>query len=207
MSAPLNIRDPAVTNLGYEKLDRDLYPTPNWMAESLLNAGVIPEGYGIWEPAAGPGALVFAARKRGFHVVASDIFPNSEINDFTSDFLTCTQMPPGIAQGAIWTNPPFGERCKLAEKFIEHALVLTKPVAGMVVMLGRPDFDFAVTRRHLFGEHPAFAGRLNMSHRPRWIEGSTGGPRFPYSWFWWDWKKLKIQQPVTIYDYDGGRDD
>lgn len=222
LRVPLNVKDPAVTNLGYEPLPREFYPTPNWMAESLLDANIIPQDYGIWEPASGNGVLVKAARRRGYEVYASDIFYNI-INSDTRDFLLANGLPlkhpnippaimsksaPGIANcRCIWTNPPFGERCKLADKFIEHALDLTKPVNGMVIMLGRADFDFAKSRRKMFGEHPAFAGRLNMSKRPRWIEGSDGAPRFAYSWFWWNWEKLPTQQAVTIYDYDGGRDD
>ena len=209
----LNVSDPAVINLGYEKIARDLYPSPEWIGYSLLNAKVIPKNYVIWEPAAGNGVLANAARESGYDVVSSDIHPNWVVNDFTFDFLKLKtgEIPYGKLQNcnrlAIWTNPPFGDRCKLAEKFIEHAIELTEPMLGMVVMLGRSYFDFARSRRHLFGESPIFAGRLNMSKRPRWIAGTTGAPRFNYSWYFWDWQKNPKENPIVLYDYYNGKDD
>lgn len=215
---PLNLTDPAVTKLDYTKLPRDFYPTPAWMAYSLLGgnvirAGVIPKTYTIWEPAAGSGVLVDAARAMHYNVIASDIHPNPHVNNFDADFLKLKtgDLPDDTlnmcSRLAIWTNPPFGDRCKLAEKFIEHALKLTEPILGMVIMLGRSDFDFARSRKHLFGDSPIFAGRLNMSKRPRWIEGTTGAPRFNYSWYWWDHLKEAREPPIVLYDYYRGDDD
>jgi hypothetical protein len=53
-------------------------------------------------------------------------------------------------------------------------------------MLLRVDFDSAKSRRHLFADCPAFAGKIVLTKRIRCIEGSTGSPSFNHAWFVWD---------------------
>jgi len=43
-----------------------------------------------------------------------------------------------------------------------------------VAMLLRTDFDHAKTRWHLFSDCPAFACKIVLTKRIRWIENSTG---------------------------------
>ena len=62
------------------------------------------------------------------------------------DFLKMTKLHGSD----IATNPPYG---KLAEKIIRHALALTKPAAGKVVMLLPHAWDTAKGRVDLF-ENP-----------------------------------------------------
>lgn len=87
---------------------------------------------------------------------------------------------------AIITNPPYG---KIARRCIEHALKLMEQEKGFVAMLLRSEYDSAVTRKHLFRDHPAFRAEVKLLFRPRWVEGSKGAPRHNYSWFIWDWVK------------------
>jgi hypothetical protein len=54
-------------------------------------------------------------------------------------------------------------------------------------MLLRTDFDHAKTRWPLFSDCPAFACKIVLTKRIRWIEGSTGSPSFNHAWFMWDW--------------------
>lgn len=96
------------------------------------------------------------------------------------DFLTEIKCP-GI--DAIITNPPY----KLADKFVEHALDLMK-YDGFVAMLLRADFDHAMGRNHLFAACPAFAKKVVLRRRIKWIEGSRGSPSYNHAWFIWDWK-------------------
>jgi methylase of polypeptide subunit release factors len=119
----------------------------------------------------GAGQMAQALSAAGLHVTATDISTGQ-------DFLLATAKPVD----AIVTNPPYA----LAQEFIEHALVLTKP-NGMVAMLLRRDFDHAKTRQHLFGECPQFAKKLVLTKRIRWIEGSNGSPSFNHAWQIWDW--------------------
>lgn len=82
---------------------------------------------------------------------------------------------------------PKTKRVSMAELFLRHALALTEPVKGRVAMFLRNEFDCAKGRMDLFS-HPSFVGKVVVTERPRWIEGSTGSPRHSYSWFVFDWK-------------------
>jgi hypothetical protein len=95
----------------------------------------------------------------------------------------------------IVTNPPYS----LATAFIEHALRLTLPRRGKVVMLLRHDFDTASSRHHLFGGNEAFKKKVVLTRRPRWIEGSTGSPRHNFAWYIWDWNDCDGRAATVEY--------
>ena len=103
-----------------------------------------------------------------------------EAEEIAADF------PSGV--DAIITNPPYD----LATEFIEHALRLTEPAAGVVAMLLRTDFDHAKGRAHLFGCCPAFAKKVVLTKRIVWFEPEPGekgkSPSFNHAWFVWDWR-------------------
>lgn len=101
----------------------------------------------------------------------------------------------GFMPDAIITNPPYG---KDAERAARHALALMEAQRGLVIFLCRHEWDAAKSRRDLF-DHPAFASKITLRHRPRWIEGSDGAPRFPYAYFVWDWTKPAASKPELIY--------
>jgi hypothetical protein len=113
---------------GYVRQANDAYDTPAWVTDA-----VVPHlrslALHVWEPAAGTGKMVDALRCAGFRVTSTDIATGV-------DFLECSALPSDLIQ-AICTNPPY----TYAHAFIEHALVLTKPVGGVVAMLLRCDFD------------------------------------------------------------------
>src|SRR5262249_38100806 len=110
----------------------------------------------------------------------------------SSDIVTGTNfLKVGAFDGsAIITNPPYTK----AQQFIEHALALMRPGGGLVAMLLRTDYDHAASRAHLFA-HPAFAKKIVLMKRIRWLEDSTGNPSFNHAWFVWDWQH---QGPPTI---------
>jgi hypothetical protein len=56
---------------GYERKERDLYETPEWVTEALMPH--LPAELRIREPAAGSGRMVQALRAGGYVVEASDI--------------------------------------------------------------------------------------------------------------------------------------
>jgi hypothetical protein len=82
---------------------------------------------------------------------------------------------------------------KWQQEFIEQALRLTKPVAGMVAMLGRCEYDLGKTRGHLFGV-PPHAGKIALRERPAWFD-LRQAPRHNFAWFIWDWRHAG---PVAI---------
>jgi hypothetical protein len=84
-----------------------------------------------------------------------------------------------------------------ATQFIEHALRLMSG-GGKVAMLLRTDFDHATRRRHLFSDCPAFARKIVLTKRIRWIESSTGQPSFNHAWYIWDHKHAG--EPTLEYD-------
>jgi hypothetical protein len=156
---------------GYERKERDLYETPEWVTICLLPH--LPQSLVIWEPACGSGKMVNALRSGGHAVDGTDIAMGEE-----ADFLGIK----GTGAKAIITNPPY----EFATEFIEHALHLTKE-HGIVAMLLRTDFDHAKTRRSLFADHPAFAKKVVLTRRIQWFEDSKGSPSFNHAWFVWDW--------------------
>lgn len=92
----------------------------------------------------------------------------------------------GFVPDCIITNPPYG---KDAERAAHHAIKLMEHSRGTVIFLCRHEWDAAKSRKSLFKDNPAFAKKIVLLHRPRWIEGSKGAPRFPYAYYVWDWAK------------------
>jgi len=188
-------RDPAMLGTsGYALRPNGQYFTPTWVTEALLSRvgfwGV------IWEPAAGAGDMVKPLRVAGYRVFASELHgPDLGCADAVHlDFLEAHSLPGGVQ--SIVTNPPYDERSggrKWQQEFIEQALRLTQPVAGMVVMLGRCEYDLGKTRAHLFGV-PPHAGKIALRERPAWFD-LRQAPRHNFAWFIWDWQHAG---PVAI---------
>lgn len=156
---------------GYTRRRRDRYETPAW-ATMVLIPHLHRRPSRIWEPACASGKMVRALKSCGYNVTGSDIADGKDFLHGRTRYAD-----------AIITNPPF----KLADDFIIRALELTKPVRGLVAMLLRTDFDHAATRRWMFDEHPAFARKVMLLKRIRWIERSIGAPSFNHAWFVWSW--------------------
>ncbi|UTC29916.1 DNA methylase [Bajunvirus bajun] len=111
-----------------------------------------------------------------------------------SEFAALRPGNNGELPSAIITNPPYG---KDAEAITRHALHLMQPQAGLVAVLCRHEWDCAKSRSDLF-DHPAFAMKITLRHRPRWIADSSGSPRFPYAWFVWDWAKVDPATGISV---------
>ena len=161
---------------GYQRQERDLYETPAWVTEVLLPH--LPDGIKeIWEPACGSGKMVRSLEAAGYAVHGTDV-------DTGWDFLACEVGNLKACDEAPCDKPPYA----LAVKFIDHAIRLMQPHAGMVAMLLRTDFDHAKTRHGLFGECPTFSKKIVLTKRIKWFEDSSGSPSFNHAWFIWDWK-------------------
>ena len=170
--------DPAMLgNSGYERILSDAYYTERWVTEALLSQ--VRFRGAVWEPAAGRGDISVVLRGAGYNnVIESDIaWPDSV------DFLRQRSLPDYVE--SIATNPPYDQ----IVDFICHALVLTKPVDGIVAMLARHEFECAGTRKGLFNR-PPFACRVVLTKRPYWVERKKGdkSPRYNFGWLVWDWR-------------------
>lgn len=157
---------------GYERKERDLYETPEWVTLALVPHIRIKPGMEVYEPAAGSGKMVAALSRAGFVVDADDIAEGR-------DFLECKRAD----HSAIITNPPYVQACE----FIWQAISLTRDTRGLVAMLLRTDFDHAQTRSHLF-DREQFAKKVVLRKRIKWFEDSKGQPSFNHAWFIWDWQ-------------------
>ncbi|WDR03645.1 hypothetical protein PSQ19_06125 [Devosia algicola] len=175
----------------YDRLDLEKYFTPAWPTEALLSAESFVGG--IFDPAAGDGgilnALPASMKRHG-----SDISPDADGITAIDFFDIKAGSWPNIV-----TNPPYGPGGRLAVRFIEHALELTKPMGGKVAMLLRVDFDSAKTRRHIFADHLAYAAKYVLTRRIRWtnFEQKEAGPTVNHAWLVWDWRK-RAGSPVTL---------
>lgn len=178
-------KDPAMVKSGYERDPSDFYPTPSWCTECVLRNYDFPKHKLIDEPACGEGHISKVLLNNGFEVRSQDLnetgYGRSGI-----DFLKST-----TDVDIIFTNPPYKRQngVWLSDQFVKKGLEVTKKYEGIVAMFMRTDWGAAVTRKPLT-QHPAFAMKLEMTKRPRWIENSTGSPRHNYAYWIWDWKTV-----------------
>lgn len=189
---------------GYERKDRDLYETPEWVTEALCEH-LYKDGWAlgsVWEPAAGSGKMLDVLKRYADPgcAIGSDIEPLREDirrADFLSSDWPVYRGPFGqTVFGAIVTNPPYD----LAQAFIERSLRMFEgKQTTKVAMLLRTDFDHAKSRSHLFRDCPAFETKLVLTRRIVWFEpepGSKGkSPSFNHAWYIWDWAH---EGPPTI---------
>lgn len=176
----------------YSRIANEAYFTPRWTVEALLSAEVFTGG--VWDSSAGAGDIL-AALPPGTPCYGSDIAPAAD-HIKQVDFFD-------IKAGSIWPNMilnvPYGIGGRLAVRFIEHALALTKPLDGKVAVLLRVDFDSAKTRRHIFADHPAFVAKYVLTQRIRWVNfiQKDSGPTENHAWFVFDWRK-RPGAPITL---------
>lgn len=176
----------------YERQRNEKYFTPAWVTEALLEREAF---FGpVIDPAAGAGNILDVLSSRYQGCWGSDIEPD-RAGIILYDFFGME----GVAN--ICTNPPFGVGGRLAVKFIEMALAVTKAEGGKVAMLLPLSFDAAKGRRHIFGDCPEFAGRYVLTTRIRWanLEQKAAGPMENHQWCIWDHRRNRNSDPFTRY--------
>lgn len=191
---------------GYERADRDLYPTPTWPVMALAEH-IDFATRAVWEPAAGTGSLATALISLGAEVFTSDIAQYDYPLDALHDFL-CPHDPANLRPyNSLITNPPFGKRGKLATAFIEAGLRRLRPGGGLCLLLPA-DFDSAKTRLHFFGNCPLFVAKIVLTKRVTWFERTDGvreAPKENSAWFIWSSAILRApRRPLTLYAPNGG---
>lgn len=190
--------DPSMGDSNYARIGHDFYPTEEWMTRGALRTledeGMLDTSLEWWEPACGEGHISKVIEEFfGAGGYSTDLIYRG-FGKGGCDFLKQKVTPAGVR--FIVTNPPFGD---MAETFIRHALHLTEPVKGQVLMLLRNEYDCSKKRMNLFKEHPAYRAKVVSTTRPRWIAGTTGSPRHNYSWYFWDWTRESKDRPRIFY--------
>jgi hypothetical protein len=110
---------------------------------------------------------------------ARDGFDCSPINA-PFDFLATTEDLDNVC-----SNPPY----KLATKFTEHALRLTKNRQGKVALLLPMQVDAAHGRRHLYEHGSHLRCRYLLTKRIQWANlPQTNRSSSNHVWMVWDWK-------------------
>lgn len=177
---------------GYERRKADLYETPEWVTQALLDRlALMGLRIGtVWEPTCASGKMVRALSRAGYTTHASDIRKGKTISRVGTGGVDFLKSESFVTCDAIITNPPY----KLARQFIEASL----DRARVVAMLLPSDYDFASTRQHLFSNCPWFAMKLQLTTRISWFENSKGtGPSENHAWF--VWVKGRHATPVVRY--------
>lgn len=194
---------------GYDRQKLEKYYTPAWVIDALLYVETFP-GLSL-DPCAGGWHIVDAMRARGEFCDGFDIDPEPGASgNAQGDFLEMTAAEfAGRGFVNIVTNPPYGRGGRLAHKMIRHALALTKGAGqyGKVAMLLPADWDSGNTRRDVFEECPAFAGRYVLTKRISWAnvppsydaKGRKQGPTVNHCIFVWNWARVWGAKPVVRY--------
>lgn len=157
----------------------DWYVEPQWCSERLFQAEAF-EGR-IWDPAAGLGRILEAARGAGHEAVGSDLKVRQKGAYERADFLRCEDS---AREPNIVCNPPF----KLAEPFVAHALRLAD---RKVAMLLPAVWVQGQTRSRWLEKSPLrrvwfLAPRPSMPPGPWLVTGKKVGQGVQdFAWFIW----------------------
>lgn len=108
------------------RIPNEFYPTPPEATRALLSVEAFDGD--IWEPACGNGQIAKVLADHGHTVVSTDLHAYG-VGVSGVDFL----KQDAARARHIVTNPPYGYG--LADRFVEHALALTRQTDGKVAML------------------------------------------------------------------------
>lgn len=163
------------THRGAKRKERDMYPTPSWCTEMIVEQIVWGVHPFILEPCSGDGAIVdvIVEKLPSFEITQLDIVHGDD-NDFLKfDFKT-------QKFDFVITNPPFS----LAQEFIDKAL----KVANCVIMLLPYGFHGSEGRYEWWTQHEPTA-QHTLSKRPMFAknkDGKWGTDSETYGWLVWD---------------------
>lgn len=181
---------------GYAPMENDKFITPAWVTEALLTSEQFP--LPIWEPACATGIMIDVLNKHYKDDYPIDACTGTDIAGewaIAHSFLSIEDIG---SDRSIITNPPYSNG--MAEKFLRHAVNLTKDVNGKVAMLLPINFDAAKTRRDLFAEHPAFIAKYILTDRIRWENlDQVSSPSTNHAWFVFDWDEATGHPPILGY--------
>jgi hypothetical protein len=171
-------------NRNYAPVERDLYPTPAWVTDTLARHLNL-RGARVWEFACGRHDMVNALRRHGATVYATDIVDYGNGQDEVIDFLS--DREPRLSNFTyLISNPPYGNRCKTAIAFIERGLERAAQYGATLALLLPAHFDSRASRRGLFVDR--LSATVVLTERVVWFSRSDGvreQPMEDHQWFIW----------------------
>lgn len=171
--------------------EADVYPTPSWAVEAILNATLLQPYHKlrILDPGAGSGVWGAIAsttiRSEVWGVELRPLEPLAEFDEWAGDTNYLTWWPASDEWGnevrfdLVVGNPPYS----LAEEFIRHSFELLHP-GGQVIFLLRLAFLGGQKRaKHLWSEFPP-ERVLVLPKRPS-FSGNGKTDQIEYAAFYW----------------------
>lgn len=139
----------------------------------------------IWECACGQGHLSEVLKRKGYHVVSSDIFDRGYENTYIINFLD--NINKNIKMD-ILTNPPY----KYAQEFVEKSLEI-QANGYYTIMFLKIQFLEGQARKKLFQKYPPKYVYVNSARQICYINGDMSKKMSSascYCWFIWEkgWK-------------------
>jgi hypothetical protein len=152
----------------------DFFPTPAWATYALLdNEEFVGD---IWECACGDGAMSVVLKKKGNHVISTDLYDRG-FGQVGVDFLDCDRRADNIV-----TNPPYNS----AEGFIRAGL--DKFNSKFALLLRLAFLEGAHRNRTIFSRTPPSRVWVFSERVTFYPSGSVqkGSGTTAYAWFVWD---------------------
>ena len=165
----------------------------------MLSVGfhTLPQTTPIWEPAAGNHAMVAPFYNGGAKTVfTSDIATYQKRHSFMMDFLGDESPKIEIGDHDLISNPPYGDKNRLAVRFAEKAL---QRCSGYVALLLTAKFDFGNTRKHLFKNNKRFHAKVALIDRISW-EGNGETGTEDHAWYIWGPSSATPENPQILYE-------
>lgn len=139
----------------------------------------------IWECACGQGHLSEVLKRKGYHVVSSDIFDRGYENTYIINFLENINKNIKID---ILTNPPY----KYAQEFVEKSLEI-QANGYYTIMFLKIQFLEGQARKKMFQKYPPKYVYVNSARQICYINGDMSKKMSSascYCWFIWEkgWK-------------------
>ena len=185
---------------GFERVDRDLYPTPPWVIDALAEH-VNLAGKIIWECACGTGMMAEALKANGVARVSVRTSLTTAIPGST-DCSISSPVSHQTIDGSTKSSRTRPTGCATSwRKSSSRVGPQRLPPGGFPCLLLPVDFDAAKSRRHLFGHSPQFVAKIILTRRIVWFERSDGtreAPKENHGWFLFQRPGLNGHAPAIL---------
>jgi hypothetical protein len=181
-----------------DRIDKDFYPTPDWVTTLGLLSHLNVSGLSIWEPCTGAGDIAEALKTAGAQVFCSDIedrgYPLDAHIDFTAPRSNSFALNRKI--DGIITNFPFSQ----AILCIKSGLMYIREHGGFMASIFLMDFLQRPNRRELFFNCPEFAAYILLTERVTWFKNplKKEAPKENHVWVVWDARKQPGKPPAIL---------